>query len=177
MDARANDSLCITPEQPAPFSEQKITPCLWFDHRIAEAVDFYISVFGDGTILSKSYYGEGAPQPKGSVLAMTFSLRGQTFMALNGGPLFRFTEAVSFMVKCESQAEVDHFWNALTADGGEESRCGWLKDKFGLSWQITPSALPRLIGDKDPAKAQRAMQAMMQMRKIDIATLEKAHAG
>jgi predicted 3-demethylubiquinone-9 3-methyltransferase (glyoxalase superfamily) len=111
------------------------------------------------------------------VVAMTFTLGEQKFMALNGGPQFKFTEAISFMVDCETQAEVDHFWNAFTADGGQESRCGWLKDKYGLSWQIVPSALPRYIGDKDPAKASRAMAAMMKMKKFDIAALEKAHAG
>jgi predicted 3-demethylubiquinone-9 3-methyltransferase (glyoxalase superfamily) len=115
--------------------------------------------------------------PKGTVLAMTFELEGQEFMALNGGPQFKFTEAVSFFVKCETQSEVDHFWNKLLAGGGQESRCGWLKDKYGLSWQIVPTVLLKYLSDKDPAKAQRVMQAMMQMIKIDIAALEKAHAG
>jgi predicted 3-demethylubiquinone-9 3-methyltransferase (glyoxalase superfamily) len=156
---------------------QKITPCLWFDDRIEEAVNFYISVFGDAKILTKLHYGDGAPMPKGTVLVMTFELEGQEFMALNGGPQFKFTEAVSFFVKCETQSEVDHFWNRLLAGGGQESQCGWLKDKYGLSWQIVPTVLLKYLSDKDPAKAQRVMQAMMQMIKIDIAALEKAHAG
>jgi predicted 3-demethylubiquinone-9 3-methyltransferase (glyoxalase superfamily) len=117
------------------------------------------------------------PQPKGTVLTITFTLKDQVFVALNGGPHFKFTEAVSFYVRCESQAEVDNYWNKLTADGGQESQCGWLKDKYGLSWQIAPTALLKCISDKDPAKAQRAMQAMMKMKKIDIAAIEKAHAG
>ena len=124
------------------------------------------------------YYGEGAPQPKGTVLTVTFTLKDQEFIALNGGPHFKFTEAVSFLVDCETQAEVDHYWNKLTADGGEESQCGWLKDKYGLSWQIVPTRAARAASsDKDPAKAQRAMQAMMKMKKIDIAAMEKAYAG
>jgi predicted 3-demethylubiquinone-9 3-methyltransferase (glyoxalase superfamily) len=158
------------------ISTHQITPCLWFDNRIEVAVKFYVSVFG-GKIHSTSYYGEGAPQPKGTVLTMVFALKDQEFMALNGGPHFKFTEAVSFMVRCEGQAEIDRYWNMLTADGGEESQCGWLKDKYGLSWQIVPSVMPKLIGDKDPAKAQRAFAAMMKMKKLDIAALEKAHAG
>ena len=154
----------------------QIAPCLWFDDRIEEAVKFYISLFG-GEIRATSYYGEAVPQMKGKVLTIVFALKDQEFMALNGGPHFKFTEAVSFMVRCEGQAEVDRYWNVLTADGGEESQCGWLKDKYGLSWQIVPSVMPRLIGDKDPAKASRAMAAMMTMKKLDIAALEKAHAG
>lgn len=156
---------------------QKIMPCLWFDDRIEEAVNFYVSVFGDSRILSTSRYGDAGPLPKGKVLAMTFEIEGQEFMALNGGPQFKFSEAVSFYVKCETQAEVDYFWEKLTADGGSEDQCGWLKDKYGLSWQIIPNALPELMGDKDPAKSQRVMEAMLQMVKIDVAELEKAHAG
>ena len=154
----------------------QITPCLWFDNRIEEAVKFYISVFG-GKIHDTNYYGDGAPQPKGTVLTVTFTLKDQTFVALNGGPHFKFTEAVSFYVRCETQAEVDNYWNVLTADGGQESQCGWLKDKYGLSWQIAPTVLLRCISDKDPEKAKRTMQAMMTMKKIDIAAIEKAHAG
>jgi len=157
-------------------SAKKISPCLWFDNRIEEAVNFYVSLFG-GKIYSTSYYGEGAPQPKGTVMMMTFMLHDEEFVALNGGPHFKFTEAVSFLVKCKDQAEVDKYWNALTADGGQESQCGWLKDKYGLSWQITPTALLTYVTDKDPEKAKRAMQAMMTMTKIDIAALEKARAG
>ena len=158
------------------IAKKKISPCLWFDNRIEEAVKFYISLFG-GEIRATSYYGEAVPQMKGKVLTIVFRLKDQEFMALNGGPHFKFTEAVSFMVRCEGQAEVDRYWNTLTADGGEESQCGWLKDKYGLSWQIVPSVMPKLIGDKDPAKASRAMAAMMTMKKLDIAALEKAHAG
>ena len=158
------------------LSTHAITPCLWFDNRIEEAVRFYISVFG-GKILNIAYYPEGAPMPQGTVMTITFMLQDEEFIALNGGPHFKFTEAVSFMVKCKDQAEVDKYWNALTADGGEESQCGWLKDKYGLSWQITPSVLLACITDKDPEKARRTMQAMMQMKKIDIAAVKKAHAG
>jgi predicted 3-demethylubiquinone-9 3-methyltransferase (glyoxalase superfamily) len=155
---------------------KKISPCLWFDDRIEEAVNFYVSLFG-GTIHNTSHYGEAGPMPMGTVLTMTFTLQDQEFMALNGGPHFKFTEAVSFVVKCKDQAEVDKYWNALTADGGSESQCGWCKDRYGLSWQIVPEVMPRLLMDKDPAKAKRAMQAMMTMKKLDIAALEKAHAG
>jgi predicted 3-demethylubiquinone-9 3-methyltransferase (glyoxalase superfamily) len=156
--------------------KKKIAPCLWFDNRIEEAVKFYVALFG-GQIHDTSYYGEAGPLPKGTVLTMTFTLQDQEFMALNGGPQFKFTEAVSFMVNCKDQAEVDKYWNALTADGGEESQCGWCKDKYGLSWQIVPEVMPRLFTDKDPAKVKRAMEAMFTMRKLDIAVLERAHAG
>ena len=156
---------------------QRITPCLWFDDRIEEAVDFYTSVFKDGKILNISRYGDAGPLPKGKVLTAHFQILGQTFMALNGGPQFKFTEAVSFSVDCKDQAEVDYYWKALTADGGEESMCGWLKDKYGLSWQIVPEALPRLLSGADKEGANRAMQAMLQMRKIDVAGLQKAYAG
>lgn len=155
---------------------QKITPCLWFDNRIEEAVNFYISVFKDTKIISKMHYGDAGPLPKGTVLSMTFELQGQEFMALNGGTQFPFTPAVSFFVKCETQTEVDYYWDRL-ADGGKEQPCGWVNDKFGLSWQIVPTVLGRLLNDKDPAKAQRVMQAMLQMRKIDIATLNQAYAA
>ena len=157
-------------------STKKISPCLWFDNRIEEAVKFYISLFG-GKIIQTAYYPEGTPMPKGTVMTVTFTLQDEEFIALNGGPHFKFNEAVSFMVTCKDQAEVDKYWNALTADGGEESQCGWLKDKYGLSWQITPTVLLAYTTDKDPEKAKRAMQAMMKMKKIDIAAIEKAHAG
>jgi predicted 3-demethylubiquinone-9 3-methyltransferase (glyoxalase superfamily) len=157
-------------------STKKISPCLWFDNRIEEAVNFYISVFG-GNILNSACYPAGTPMPEGSVMMITFRLQDEEFVALNGGPHFKFNEAVSFMVKCKDQAEVDKYWNALTADGGQESQCGWLKDRYGLSWQITPTALLTCNTDQDPAKAARAMQAMMTMKKIDIAAIEKAHAG
>jgi len=156
---------------------QKIMPCLWFDNQVEDAVNFYVSVFPNSKILETSRYGDAGPLPKGQVMTMTFELDGQQFMALNGGPEFHFTEAISFFVKCETQAEVDFYWNTLTADGGEESQCGWLKDKFGLSWQIVPNVLGRYLADKDPAKANRVMQAMLKMQKIDIAPLEKAYAG
>ena len=152
-----------------------ITPFLWFDDRIEEAVNFYASTFKDSRILSMSR----GPGSGGSdkVFSAEFELQGQRFMALNGGPEFTFTEAISFFVRCETQAEVDYYWNALTADGGEEGRCAWLKDKFGLSWQIVPTALVRYLGDADGAKAQRVMQAMLEMKKIDIAALDRAAAG
>lgn len=160
---------------------QKIVPCLWFDHQAEEAVNLYISLFKNSKILNVSRYDEASAQvsgqPAGSVLTVTFLLDGQEFMALNGGPAFKFTEAVSFVVNCETQAEVDRFWNTLTADGGEESQCGWLKDKYGLSWQIVPTVLEQLLSDPDPAKAQRAMQAMLEMKKLDIAELMRAYEG
>ena len=149
---------------------QKITPFLWFDGNAEEAMKFYVSIFKNSKIVSTM------PGPDGKVMTGTFQLEGQQFMALNGGPNFKFTEAISLFVNCETQAEVDDLWNKLTA-GGAESQCGWLKDKFGLSWQIIPSALGRLLGDKDRAKAGRAMQAMLQMRKIDIAKLQQAFDG
>lgn len=155
---------------------KKITPCLWFDGRIEEAVDYYVSVFGDARIVATMHYGEAGPLPKGSVLSMTFELEGQEFMALNGGMRFDYTPAVSFFVSCETQAEVDHFWDKLSA-GGQEQQCGWVADKFGLSWQIVPTALGRLLGDEDAEKSQRVMKAMLQMRKLDIAGLERAYAG
>ena len=157
-------------------STKKISPCLWFDHRIEEAVNFYVTLFA-GRILDTSYYNEAGPLPKGTVMTMTFTLHDEQFMALNGGPHFKFNEAVSFMVMCKDQAEVDKYWNALTADGGQESQCGWLKDKYGLSWQITPTALLSYTTGKDTERARRAMQAMMTMKKIDIAAIEKAAAG
>jgi predicted 3-demethylubiquinone-9 3-methyltransferase (glyoxalase superfamily) len=154
-----------------------IAPCLWFDDRIEEAVNFYVSLFPNSKILSKSAYDDAGPLEKGKVMVMTFELDGVEFMALNGGPKFRFTEAVSFLVKCETQEEVDRYWNTLIADGGAESMCGWLKDRFGLSWQIVPNALGTLMGDKDKEKANRVMQAMLKMRKIDIAELQRAYDG
>ena len=154
-----------------------IAPCLWFDDRIEEAVNFYVSLFPNAKILSKSAYDDAGPMEKGKVMVMTFELDGVEFMALNGGPRFKFTEAVSFLVKCETQAEVDRYWSTLIANGGAESMCGWLKDRFGLSWQIVPNALGRLMGDKDKQKANRVMQAMLKMQKIDIAELQRAYDG
>lgn len=156
---------------------QKITPSLWFNDNAEEAINFYSSIFKNSKITDKSYYGEGSPFPAGTLLAATFYLDGQEFLAINGGPQFPFTEAVSFTVYCETQEEVDNYWAKLTADGGKEVQCGWLKDKYGLSWQITPSIMPKLLSDPDKEKAGRAMQAMMKMVKLDIAALEKAFNG
>ena len=156
---------------------QKITPFLWFDNQAEEAANFYVSVFKNSKILSVTRYGDTGPGPKGSVMVASFELDGQKFNALNGGPIFKFTEAISLVVNCESQAEVDHFWEKLTADGGQEVQCGWLKDKYGLSWQIVPTILVELLQDKDPDKSQRVMKAMMKMVKMDIDTLKRASAG
>jgi predicted 3-demethylubiquinone-9 3-methyltransferase (glyoxalase superfamily) len=155
---------------------QKITPFLWFDGQAEEAMKFYTSIFKNSKIGSVSRYGDAGPGPKGTVMSGTFELEGQKFMALNGGPQFKFTEAISFFVNCETQQEVDELWEKLSA-GGQKSRCGWLKDKFGVSWQIIPTALSELLGDKDPAKSRRVMQAMLRMDKIDIEGLKRAHAG
>ena len=150
---------------------KKITPCLWFDDRIEEAVTFYVEVFKDAEIRGVQHY------PDGRVLTMQFRLRDEEFMGLNGGPVHPFTPAVSFTVDCKDQAEVDYFWNRLLEGGGREDQCAWLQDRFGLSWQIVPEALPRLLGQKDRVAAGRAMEAMMGMRKIVVADLEKASAG
>lgn len=154
---------------------QKITPYLWFDNNAEEAMNFYIALFPDSKVLDVQRYPEGAPGPAGEVMAATFQLAGQEFMVLNGGPQFKFNESFSLFVNCEDQAEVDRLWNALIANGGEESRCGWLKDKYGLSWQIIPTALGRLMGDPNPAKAQAVMQAMLQMQKIVVDKLQAAY--
>ncbi len=155
----------------------KITPFLWFDNQAEEAMNFYVSLFDNSKIVNVSRYGEGAPVPAGTVMSATFELDGQTVQALNGGPQFKFNEAISFFVSCENQAEVDKYWNALTANGGEEGPCGWLKDKFGLSWQIVPKALGEMLGDPDPDKSRRTMEAMLKMKKIDVPTLQKAYNG
>jgi predicted 3-demethylubiquinone-9 3-methyltransferase (glyoxalase superfamily) len=156
--------------------KQRITPFLWFDGHAEEAAKFYVSIFPSSKVGSISRYGEAGPGPKGSVMTVTFELDGLEFTALNGGPTFKFTEAISLVVHCETQAEVDHYWDKLSA-GGREVQCGWLKDKYGLSWQIVPNALMEFIHDKDPAKSQRVMAAMMQMKKIDIAGLKAAYAA
>jgi predicted 3-demethylubiquinone-9 3-methyltransferase (glyoxalase superfamily) len=156
---------------------QKISPCLWFDRNAEDAVRFYTSVFKDSKVVNILRCGDAGPWPKGTVLMIQFQLAGQDFQALNGGPQFKFTEAISLSVDCESQAEVDELWAKLTADGGQPSPCSWLKDKFGVSWQIVPRALPQLLNDPNPEKAKRAMQAMMQMGKIDIAKLKQAVEG
>jgi predicted 3-demethylubiquinone-9 3-methyltransferase (glyoxalase superfamily) len=155
----------------------KITPFLWFDTQAEEAANFYVSVFPNSKIDTISRYGEGGPGPKGSVMTVAFQLDGCDFVALNAGPMFKFTEAVSFVVDCKTQAEVDRYWDVLTRDGGAESDCGWLKDKYGLSWQITPRVLIEMINDRDPARSKRVMAAMMKMKKIEIDTLKKAYEG
>jgi predicted 3-demethylubiquinone-9 3-methyltransferase (glyoxalase superfamily) len=156
---------------------QKITPFLWFDGKAEEAIKLYTSVFKNSKIINITYWADGSPFPKGQVMNGTFELDGQKFYAFDAGPQFKFTEAISFYVNCETQEEIDHFWNKLTADGGQESMCGWLKDKFGVSWQIVPPVLGQLLGDKDPAKSGRVMQAMMKMKKIIIADLQEAAEG
>lgn len=153
---------------------QKIITYLWFDNQAEEAAQFYTSLFPNSAITEVNRYGEGAPLPAGTAMMVSFSLDGQEFLALNGGPHFTFNEAISLYVRCENQAEVDELWTKLTSDGGEESQCGWLKDRYGLSWQIIPTALPELLGDPDPARANGAMQAMLGMQKIDIAALRAA---
>lgn len=154
----------------------RISPFLWFDTQAEEAAEFYVSVFKNSEILGVSRYGEGAPRPAGSAISVTFVLDGLEFQALNGGPEFRFTEAVSFFVSAATQAEIDDLWKKLT-DGGEPGRCGWLKDRFGLSWQVVPPVLGELLGDPDPVKSGRVMQAMLGMGKLDIAGLRAAHAS
>ena len=155
----------------------KITPCLWFDTEGEEAAAFYTSVFPNSKVVDIAHYGEGAPRPAGTVMTVTFELDGQPFVALNGGPEFTFSEAISFQVDCNDQDEVDHYWSKLTEGGGEEGPCGWLKDRFGVSWQIVPSALFRLLGDSDREKSQRVMQALLGMKKIEIDELERAAAA
>ncbi len=155
----------------------KITPFLWFDKQAEEAANHYISIFKNSKIVNVARYGDGGPGPKGSVMTIAFQLDGQDFVALNGGPQFKFDEAISFVVNCETQQEIDDYWSKLLAGGGRPSQCGWLKDKFGLSWQIVPTALGKLLQDKDPQKSRRVMEAMLQMQKIDIARLKQAHEG
>jgi predicted 3-demethylubiquinone-9 3-methyltransferase (glyoxalase superfamily) len=154
----------------------KITPCLWFDTEGEDAAELYTSVFPNSRIVEVARYGSAGPRPEGTVMTVSFELDGQPFLALNGGPEYRFSEAVSFQVDCEDQAEVDHYWETLS-EGGEEGPCGWLKDRFGLSWQIVPKVLPELLMDADRERSQRVMAAMLQMRKIEIAELEMAAAG
>jgi len=154
---------------------QKITPFLWFDHQAEEAAKFYVSMFKNSKILNIARYGEGTPMPKGTVMTVDFVLEGERFTALNGGPMFKFTEAISFLVNCESQDEVDMLWKKLTSNGGAEGQCGWLKDKYGLSWQIIPAALGQMLSDPDTEKAQRVMSAMLKMKKINVETLRQAY--
>ncbi|HWS18289.1 MAG TPA: VOC family protein [Candidatus Elarobacter sp.] len=155
---------------------QKITPFLWYDGKAEEAVNFYVSIFKNSKVVSMARYGDAGPGPKGSVMTAAFQLEGQDFVALNGGPQYKFTPAISFVVNCETQEEVDNLWEKLSA-GGRKDRCAWLTDKFGVSWQIVPTILSQLLGDKDPEKAKRVMQAMLQMDRIDISLLQKAYDG
>jgi predicted 3-demethylubiquinone-9 3-methyltransferase (glyoxalase superfamily) len=155
---------------------QKITPFLWFNDQAEEAVNFYVSVFANARVLNMSRYGNGGPGPAGQVMTATFELEGQRFMALNGGPQFTFTPAISLLVNCETQAEVDRLWDKLS-EGGAPGQCGWLQDRYGVSWQIIPTTLGRLMGDQDPVKSGRVMQAMLQMTRIDIQALQRAWDG
>jgi predicted 3-demethylubiquinone-9 3-methyltransferase (glyoxalase superfamily) len=155
---------------------QKITPFLWFDTEAEEAAKFYTSIFKDAKINTVERYPEGSPAPAGSVMTVSFKLYGQDFIALNAGPLYKFTEAISFVINCESQEEIDHYWNNLLK-GGTPQACGWLKDKYGLSWQVVPAILPKLFSSKDPEKSKRVMEAMMKMVKFDIKALEEAYEG
>jgi predicted 3-demethylubiquinone-9 3-methyltransferase (glyoxalase superfamily) len=161
---------------------QKITPCLWFDDQAEEAAGFYTSIFGNSRIAKIARYGEAGREvhgkPAGTVLTVAFELDGQAFTALNGGPMFKFNEAISFQVNCETQEDVDYYWEKLSEGGDEKAQqCGWLKDKYGASWQVVPTILPEMISDPDPEKSGRAMEAMLRMKKIDIAELERAYAG
>ncbi|HEX7679346.1 MAG TPA: VOC family protein [Thermoanaerobaculia bacterium] len=155
---------------------KKITPFLWFDDNAEEAMNFYVSIFKNSKVVSTTRYGDAGPGPKGTVMSATFEIEGESFYALNGGPIYKFTPAISFFVSCETQEEIDHCWDSLLA-GGAPQQCGWLTDKFGLTWQIVPTILGKYLGDKDPAKAARVMNAMMQMVKLDIATLQRAYDG
>lgn len=157
--------------------KSKVTPFLWFDHQAEEAARFYVSIFPNSRLLEVAHWAEGSPYPAGTAMSASFELDGREYIALNGGPHFKLTEAFSMFVNCEDQAEVDRYWNALLSGGGTESQCGWLRDKYGLSWQIIPKALGRLLGDPDKARSGRAMKAMMVMVKLDIAALEKAAAA
>ncbi|MGF6570982.1 putative 3-demethylubiquinone-9 3-methyltransferase (glyoxalase superfamily) [Paraburkholderia sp. GAS333] len=156
---------------------QKIAPCLWFNGNAEEAAEFYMSVFSASRIVTTMHYPEAGPGPKGKVLAITFEIEGQEFMALNGGPQFTFTPAISLFVHCASQEEVDRYWTKLTEGGGSPWQCGWLKDRFGISWQIVPDSLGDMLRDPDDAKASRVMAAMMKMVKLDLAQLERAYRG
>ena len=163
------------------IAKQTITPCLWFDTQAEEAAGFYCSVFGNSKITQVSRYPEAGQEihkkPPGSVMVVAFEIDGQPFTALNGGPIFKFDEAVSFQVLCETQDEIDYYWSRLTGNGGQEGPCGWLKDKFGLSWQVAPAAIPRMMSDPDSRKSARVMNAFMTMKKLNIAALERAYAG
>jgi predicted 3-demethylubiquinone-9 3-methyltransferase (glyoxalase superfamily) len=155
---------------------QKIAPFLWFNDKAEEAMNFYLSIFKNSKVLGVSRYGEGGPGPKGTVMVAKFQIEGQEFHALNGGPHFTFSEAISFLINCETQQEVDELWEKLS-EGGQKSRCGWLKDKYGVSWQVVPTILGELMQGKDPEKSKRVMHAMLQMDKLDIEGLKRAYAG
>ena len=157
--------------------KNKVTPFLWFDKDAEQAANFYVSLFANSAIIDVARWGKGSPYPEGSTMSVTLNLAGQQYILFNGGAHFKLNEALSLFVTCEDQAEVDHYWDALIANGGSPSQCSWLKDKFGVSWQIVPKALMRLLGDKDADRASRAMQAMMKMTKIDVAALERAAAS
>ena len=156
---------------------QKIIPNLWFDMNAEEAANFYVDLFADGRILNVARYPEGSPGPAGEVMTVEWELNGQKFVGINGGPQFQFSEAVSFMISCKDQEEVDYYWDRLTADGGKEGQCGWLTDRFGLAWQVVPDGMDEVFSDPDPAKAERSMAAMMKMKKLDIAELRAAAEG
>lgn len=160
-----------------PIRKPTLTPFLWFDDDLEEAAAFYTKVFPGSKVGNVVRYGEAGPGPKGSVMSMDFEVAGHRFAGVNGGPIFKFNESVSFQVDCRDQAEVDYYWDALAGDGGTESQCGWLKDRFGLSWQIVPVQLTAALSDKDPKRAARAMQAMLTMRKIDVKAIQDAAAG
>lgn len=155
---------------------QKIIPFLWFENQAEEAVNYYINIFNNSSIINITYYGEAGPGPMDNVMTITFELEGQEFTALNGGPMFKFTEAISFYVKCTSQDEVDYYWEKLT-EAGEEQPCGWLKDKYGVSWQIVPTLLVEMLNDSDPEKVKRVTEAMLKMKKIDIKTLKQSYGN
>ncbi|HKZ80025.1 MAG TPA: VOC family protein [Pyrinomonadaceae bacterium] len=174
--AESKGAATTTATESVKPTRQKITPFLWFDNNAEEAVNFYVSIFPNSKVLTVSRYGDAGPGPKGTVMTASFQLYGQEFTALNGGPHFKFTEAISLVVHCETQEEVDEYWEKLSA-GGQKSQCGWLKDKYGLSWQIVPNALIELGQDKDPEKAKRVMEAMLQMSKLDINKLKQAYEG
>ena len=156
---------------------QRIMPCLWFDGRAEEAMEFYTSVFKGSKAGKITHYGEAGPGKPGSVMTVAFEIEGMEFMGINGGPQFQFSEAVSFMISCKDQEEVDYYWDRLTADGGKEGQCGWLSDRFGLAWQVVPEGMDEVFSDPDPAKAERSMAAMMKMKKLDIAELRAAAEG
>lgn len=157
--------------------KQRVSTCLWFDDNGEEAANFYVSLFPNSRIISVTRYGEGQPMPKGTAMLVRFELDGTEFAALNGGPHFKLTEAVSLVAVCETQAEIDRLWTLLTANGGAESMCGWLKDRFGLSWQIAPEGIDKMLSDKDPARAKRVWDAVMPMKKIDMAKIQQAYEG